>query len=106
MYGGNDRIVQNLDSVVILESALNASHNCDGRLHIGFINRHFLETPFKGLVLFDVFPILVNRRGAYDLQFPSCQFGFKIFAASIAPEDRPAPISVWISSMNKTTLGV
>ena len=34
---------------------------------------------------------------------PLESIGFRIFAASIAPSAAPAPISIWISSMNKTT---
>ncbi len=35
------------------------------------------------------------------LNSPLASAGFRMFEASIAPDERPAPTRVWISSMNK-----
>ena len=49
------------------------SQNRDRRFQIRFVHLNWLKPPFEGGVLFDVLPILVERRGADATQFPSSE---------------------------------
>ena len=54
--------------VMFLILGLDAGKNLDGVLHGGFPYLHLLEAAFQGGVLLNVFPVFVERGGAYGLE--------------------------------------
>ena len=75
--GGDDGGVRDLHAVEHLVPLLQATQNCDGILHRGFIHLHRLEPAFQSGVLFDILPVLVQRRRADAVQLAPSQHGFQ-----------------------------
>ena len=61
--------------MVLLVSVLQTAQNCERLLWTGFDDAHGLESTFQSRILFDVFPVLVNRRRPDALQLASCERG-------------------------------
>ena len=75
--GGNDGGVRDLHAVEHLVPLLQATQNGDGILHRGFIHLHRLEPAFQSGVLFNILPVLVQRRRTDAVQLASSQHGLQ-----------------------------
>ena len=67
--GSDERIVLNLDLVMVLVFLLEAAEDRDRLCRRRFVDRHDLEPPLQGLVGLEVFLVLIQRRGADGPQF-------------------------------------
>ena len=59
------------DLIPILQSP----EDGDGILYRGLIHRHWLEPPLQGRILFNIFPIFVQGRGADAVELAPGQHG-------------------------------
>ena len=75
--GGNDGGVRDLHAVEHLVPLLQATQNGDGILHRGFIHLHRLEPALQSCVLFNILPVLVQRRRADAVQLAPSQHGLQ-----------------------------
>ena len=66
--GGHQRVVGDPHAVVHLVLLLEPAQDGDGVGHAGLAHQHGLEPPLERRVLLDVLPVLVERRGADDVE--------------------------------------
>ena len=57
--------------VVLLVIVLDAVHHSEGIGHAGLLHPHGLKAALQRLIFFDILAVLVERRGADDLNFPA-----------------------------------
>jgi hypothetical protein len=93
--------------VVILEGRAQALEDLDRVLHRGLVHVDLLEPAQQRAVLFEVVAELLVGGRADAADRPARQRGLEQVGASIAPPlVAPAPITVWISSMNRIACGI
>lgn len=94
------------DLVVFFVQPFNSAQNRDCFGNVGFLNVNFLKTAQKSAV-FSIW--LRNSLYVVDpiqRKVPEASAGFnKLDASIVPPEVAPAPITVWISSMNSKAPG-
>ena len=69
--------VTEFDSVVDLVTFFQSPQNGNGVLHRGGIDHNGLKTAFQSGIFFDIFSVLIQRRGADAVEFSPCQHGFE-----------------------------
>ena len=69
----DDGRILDLHSMMDLVALLESAENGDGVLHARLVDKHRLETTFQRRILFNIFPILVQRRGTDAVQFSARQ---------------------------------
>ena len=70
---GDKRGIGDLHAVVDLVSLLDAPEDGDRILDARLIHLHRLEPPLERRVLFDILPVLIERRGADAVELASCE---------------------------------
>jgi hypothetical protein len=104
---GLQRAQRVLHAVVLLEAALEALEDLDRLGHRGLDHVDLLEAPRQRRVLLEDAAVLGEGGGADALELAAGQRGLsRLLASSVPPEAAPAPISVWISSMNRIAPGL
>ncbi len=90
----DDRVLGDADLVVRLEGVAQAAQNHDGLGHRRLGHRHRLEAPLQCGILLDVFLVLVQRRGADQVEFTARHHRFEYvghvqpaFATALAGTD-------------------
>ncbi len=90
----DDRVLGDADLVVRLEGVAQAAQNHDGLGHRRLGHRHRLEAPLQCGILLDVFLVLVQRRGADQVEFTARHHRFEhvghvqpAFATALAGTD-------------------
>ena len=73
LRGERQRLVRNRDAVVVLVTLAKPPEDFDGLVHRRWFDHDGLEPPFECAVLFDVLPVLVERRRAHALQLTTGQ---------------------------------
>ncbi len=73
----DDRVLGDADLVVRLEGVAQAAQNHDGLGHRRLGYRHRLEAPLQCGILLDVFLVLVQRRGADQVEFTARHHRFE-----------------------------
>ena len=76
----DERVVLDLHAVKHLVPLFQPAQNGDGVLYRGFIHHHRLEPALQRRVLFNVLPVLVQRRGADAVQLAPRQHGLEDIA--------------------------
>ena len=96
-----------LDAVVFLEAALEPLEDVNGLGHAGFDHIHLLEAPRQGRVFLEDAPVLGEggRADAFERAELSARLE-QVGSIQRAARGRPAPMRVWISSMNRMALGL
>ena len=96
-----------LDAVVLLEARLQALQDLDGLLDRRLDDVDLLEAPRQRRVLLEDAAVLGEGGRADALHRAAWTSAglSRLLASSVPPEAAPAPISVWISSMNRIAFG-
>jgi hypothetical protein len=87
--------------VIVLEIGLEALQDLDRVRDRRLVDVDLLEPAHQRPVLLEILAVFLVGGRADAAQLPDASAGLSRFEASIAPpEVAPAPITVWISSMN------
>jgi hypothetical protein len=98
-----DGVVGVANLVEVLEIGLQALQDLDGVRDARLVDIDLLEPAHKCPVLFEELAVFLVGGRADAADAPAASAGFSRLEASIAPpEVAPAPMTVWISSMNMT----
>jgi hypothetical protein len=103
LRGHAQRLVRVAQTVVILEARLQALENLVGVVGGGLEHVDLLETTAQRLVLVEDAAVLLEGGGADAAQLARTQQRLEQvgLASMTPPEAAPAPMIVWISSMNR-----
>ena len=92
---------------MLFVNRLQALHDLDSVRHRWLVHIDLLEAAHQGAVFLEVRAVFLVGRGADAAERAEASAGFSRLEASIDPPDvAPAPMTVWISSMNRMHLGV
>ena len=83
------RLIGDLQAVVTLQAGAQSTENPAGLIPAGLRNRHLAEAPLQSGILFNIFPVLFQRRRADHLNLSPAQGRFHQVGGVNGPLRRP-----------------
>jgi hypothetical protein len=102
VHRGLQRIEGVLDLMVLLEAGFQAVRMATASAHRRLDDVDLLEAPCQRAILFEDPAVFLEGRRADAAQLARTSTGLiRLEASIVPPEAEPAPMMVWISSMNR-----